>query len=51
MIVADAGAYPNVSALVYVTARAPNAGEDYPAVAKTFPPPPASYSNDLMDIG
>jgi hypothetical protein len=51
MIVTEAGAYPNVSALVYVTARAPNAGEDYPAVAKTFPTPPASYSNDLMDIG
>ena len=32
----------NVSALVYVAARAPDAGEDYTALAKTFPTPPAS---------
>jgi pimeloyl-ACP methyl ester carboxylesterase len=31
-----------VSALVYVAARAPDAGEDYTALAKTFPTPPAS---------
>src|ERR1700689_143424 len=42
MIVTEAGMHPNVSALVYVAARAPDAGEDYPALAKTFPPPPAS---------
>jgi hypothetical protein len=29
--------HPNVSALVYVAARAPDAGEDYTALAKTFP--------------
>ena len=34
--------HPNVSALVYVAARAPDAGEDYTALAKTFPTPPAS---------
>lgn len=34
--------HPNVSALVYVAARAPDAGEDYAALAKTFPTPPAS---------
>src|SRR5262245_60368063 len=34
--------HPNVSALVYVAARAPDADDDYPALAKTFPPPPAS---------
>ena len=34
--------HPNVSALVYVAARAPDAGEDFPALAKTFPTPPAS---------
>jgi pimeloyl-ACP methyl ester carboxylesterase len=42
MIVTEAGQHPNVSALVYVAARAPDAGEDYTALAKTFPPPPAS---------
>src|SRR4030081_226674 len=35
------GVHPNVSALVYVAARAPDAGEDYTALAKTYPTPPA----------
>jgi len=42
MILSEAGLQPNVSALVYVAARAPDAGEDYGALAKTFPAPPAS---------
>jgi hypothetical protein len=42
MIVTDAGVHPNVSAIVYVAARAPDAGEDYTALAKTYPAPPAS---------
>jgi pimeloyl-ACP methyl ester carboxylesterase len=42
MIVSEAGVHPNVSAVVYVAARAPDAGEDYPALAKTYPTPPAS---------
>jgi len=42
MIVTEAGMHPNVSALVYVAARAPDAGEDYTALAKTFPTPAAS---------
>ena len=42
MIVTEAGVHPNVSALVYVAARAPDAGEDYAALAKNFPTPPAS---------
>src|SRR5262249_27736288 len=42
MIVTEAGVHPNVSALVYVAARAPDAGEDYAALAKQFPTPPAS---------
>ena len=42
MIVTDAGVHPNVSALVYVAARAPDAGEDYTALAKNYPAPPAS---------
>lgn len=41
-IVTEAGIAPNVSALVYVAARAPEEGEDYAALAKTFPTPPAS---------
>jgi pimeloyl-ACP methyl ester carboxylesterase len=42
MILTDAGVDPNVSAVVYVAARAPDAGEDYTALAARFPPPPAS---------
>jgi pimeloyl-ACP methyl ester carboxylesterase len=42
MIVTEAGAHPNVSALVYVAARAPDAGEDYTALAQRFPTPPAT---------
>ena len=42
MIVTEAGVHPKVSALVYVAARAPDADEDYGALAKTFPTPPAT---------
>jgi pimeloyl-ACP methyl ester carboxylesterase len=42
MIVTDAGMHPKVSAIVYVAARAPDAGEDYTALAKKYPTPPAS---------
>jgi len=42
MIVTEAGVHPNVSALVYVAARAPDVGEDYTALARSFPTPPAS---------
>jgi len=42
MIVTEAGVHPTVSALVYVAARAPDAGEDYTDLAKKFPSPPAS---------
>jgi len=42
MIVTEAGVHPNVSALVYIAARAPDAGEDYTALAKTYPTPPAT---------
>jgi pimeloyl-ACP methyl ester carboxylesterase len=41
-IISEAGLAPQVSALVYVAARAPEAGEDHPALAKTYPPSPAS---------
>jgi len=42
MIVTEAGVDPKVSALVYVAARAPDAGEDYTALAQQYPAPPAS---------
>jgi pimeloyl-ACP methyl ester carboxylesterase len=42
MIVTEAGVDPKVSAVVYVAARAPDAGEDYTALAKGYPTPPAS---------
>lgn len=42
MLVTQAGAHPNVSALVYIAARAPDADEDYATLAKTYPAPPAS---------
>ena len=42
MIVTEAGVDPKVTALVYVAARAPDAGEDYTALAKRYPTPPAS---------
>jgi pimeloyl-ACP methyl ester carboxylesterase len=42
MIVTEAGVHPNVSAVVYVAARAPDAGEDFGALAAKFPTPPAS---------
>ncbi len=42
MIVTQAGIHPNVASLVYVAARAPDAGEDYSALAATYPTPPAA---------
>ncbi len=41
-VISEAGDDPKVSALVYVAARAPDAGEDYGALAAKFPTPPAS---------
>jgi pimeloyl-ACP methyl ester carboxylesterase len=41
-IISEAGTHPAVSALVYVAARAPDAGEDFGALAAKFPKPPAS---------
>ena len=42
MIVTEVGADPKVTALVYIAARAPDAGEDYTALAKKYRTPPAS---------
>jgi pimeloyl-ACP methyl ester carboxylesterase len=41
-VISEAGVDPKVSALVYVAARAPDANEDYGALAAKFPKPPAS---------
>ncbi|WP_382306222.1 alpha/beta fold hydrolase [Herbiconiux sp. UC225_62] len=41
-VISEAGADDRVSALVYIAARAPDAGEDYAALAGRFPTPPAS---------
>src|ERR1700733_3514004 len=40
-IISEAGNDPKVSALVYVAARAPDAGEDFGALAATYPKPSA----------
>ena len=40
MIITEAGAHPNVSALVYVAAAAPDAGENYATLGKGYPAPP-----------
>jgi pimeloyl-ACP methyl ester carboxylesterase len=41
-VITEAGDDPHVVGLVYVAARAPDAGEDYAALAKRFPAPPAN---------
>ncbi len=54
VIVSEAGVDPKVTSLVYVAARAPDAGEDYTALAKRFPTPPASagivFSGDFGQL-
>lgn len=42
MIVTQAGVHPLVSSVVYIAARAPDANEDYTALAAQYPTPPAS---------
>jgi len=41
-IISETGSDPIVSALVYIAARAPDAGEDFGALAAKFPASPAS---------
>jgi pimeloyl-ACP methyl ester carboxylesterase len=41
-VISEAGIHPSVATLVYIAARAPDAGEDYAALASRFPAPPAS---------
>lgn len=42
MVISEAGVHDKVSGLVYVSVRAPDAGEDFGALAAKFPKPPAS---------
>jgi pimeloyl-ACP methyl ester carboxylesterase len=55
VILTEAGVDPKVSAVVYVAARAPDAGEDYTALASKYPAPPASagiiWANDYGRLG
>jgi pimeloyl-ACP methyl ester carboxylesterase len=41
-VITEAGGDPRVVGLVYVAARAPDAGEDYAELTKRFPTPPAN---------
>ncbi|MEW2500975.1 alpha/beta hydrolase [Amycolatopsis sp. NPDC047767] len=41
-VISQAGDHPAVDSLVYLSARAPRAGEDYPALTARFPAAPAS---------
>lgn len=41
-VISEAGVDPSVVGLVYIAARAPDADEDYGALAKQFPTPPAN---------
>jgi pimeloyl-ACP methyl ester carboxylesterase len=41
-VISQAGLAPNVAGLVYVAARAPEAGEDFAALAAKFPTPPVT---------
>lgn len=48
-VISEVGGHPNVAALVYVAARAPDIGEDYAALAAQFPVPPASAGLSFSD--
>ncbi|MDF0732922.1 alpha/beta hydrolase [Pseudomonas entomophila] len=51
MVISQAGDDPDVKGLVYIAARAPEAGEDYPALTKRFPAAPASAGLKWSDDG
>lgn len=48
-VITESGDVESVSALVYVAARAPDAGEDYGALAAGYPAPPASAGLEHAD--
>ena len=41
-IISQAGTDPRIAGLIYIAARGPDAGEDYPALAARFPAAPAN---------
>ncbi len=49
MIVSEVGVDPKITALVYVARARPDAGEDYTALAKQYPTPPASAGVTFTD--
>jgi pimeloyl-ACP methyl ester carboxylesterase len=51
MVISQAGDDPKVVGLVYIAARAPDAGENYPALTKKFPASPASAGLQWSDDG
>lgn len=51
MVISQAGDEPEVKGLVYIAARAPEAGEDYPALTKRYPAAPASAGLKWSDDG
>jgi pimeloyl-ACP methyl ester carboxylesterase len=51
MVMSEAGVDPKVSALVYIAARAPDAGEDYGALARRFAAAPATAGIVWMPDG
>ena len=48
-VISEAGVDAKVAALVYVAARAPDAGEDFAALAGKFPTPPANAGRVKAD--
>jgi pimeloyl-ACP methyl ester carboxylesterase len=48
-VVSEAGTDPKVTALVYIAARAPDAGEDFVALAGKYPSPPARAGIEAHD--
>ncbi len=48
-VVSEVGADPGITGLVYVAARAPDAGEDFAALAQQYPAPPASAGIQTVD--
>jgi pimeloyl-ACP methyl ester carboxylesterase len=51
MVISQAGDDPKVTGLVYIAARAPDAGEDYPALSRKFPSAPASAGLEWSSNG
>ncbi|MEJ5112982.1 alpha/beta hydrolase [Erwinia billingiae] len=49
MVISQAGDEPEVKGLVYIAARAPAAGENYPALTKKYPASPASAGIQWKD--